>query len=138
MMRQVAPHVLAMRMPWRSASYSASLLDAWLKFIWTMYFSFVPLGEIRRPTPAPCYLFDPSKNIDHEFDRSGGPGVWTSAHSTRKSGSTWALIAVGCLNCRSRGLSSMFHSATHPVAPGLLRMSASGALLTMVIGCSSK
>src|SRR3954468_12218983 len=71
-----APHVLAMRMPWRSASYSASLLEAWLKLIWRMYFSFVPLGEMSTtPAPAPCCLLDPSKNIDHEFDRSGVPGV---------------------------------------------------------------
>src|ERR1043165_4362986 len=133
-MRRVAPQVLAMRMPWRSASYSASLLEAWLKLIWRTYFSFVPLGEISTtPASAPYCLFDPSKNIDHEFDRSGGPGVLTFAHSTRKSGSTWALIAVGCLNSRSRGLSSIFHSATRPVAPGLLSMSASGALLTIVI-----
>src|SRR3954466_9040143 len=103
-----------------------------------MYLSFVPLGETRTtPASAPCCLLDPSKYIVHEFDRSGGPGVWTSAHSTRKSGSTWALIVVGCLNCRSCELSSMFQSATRPVAPGLLRMSASGALLTIVMECSS-
>src|SRR3954471_16011483 len=129
MTRRGAPHVLAMRMPWSSASYSASLLEALLKLIWRTYRSFVPLGETSMtPAPAPCFLLDPSKNIVHELDRSGGPGVWTFVHSTRKSGSTWALIAVGCLNCMSRGLSSMFHSATCPVAPGLLRMSASGAL----------
>src|SRR4051812_40904562 len=104
-----------------------------------MYLSFVPLGETSTtPAPAPCCLLDPPKYIVHELDRSGGPGVWTSAHSTKKSGSTWALIDVGCLNCRSRGLSSMFHSATRSVASGLLRMSASGALLTIVMECSSK
>src|SRR3954471_20152674 len=130
-----------MRMPWSNASYSASLLEAWLKLLWRTYLSFVPLGEASTtPAPAPCCLLDPSKNIVHELDRSGGggAGVWTYVHSTRKSGSTWALIAVGCLNYRSRGLSSMFHSATRPVAPGLLSMSASGALLTIVIWCSSK
>src|SRR3954470_15490558 len=101
-----------------------------------MYLSLDPLGEISTmPSPAHCCLLDPSKNIVHELDRSGGLGVWTSSHSTRKSGSTWALIVVGCLNCRSRGLSSMFHSATRLVAPGLLSMSASGALLTIVIEC---
>src|ERR1041384_2098430 len=73
MMRRVAPHVLSMRMPWRSASYSASLLEAWLKLIWRTYFSFVPLGEMNTtPAPAPCCLLDPSKNIDHELDWSGG------------------------------------------------------------------
>src|SRR4051812_23989727 len=128
-----------MRMSWSSASYSSSLLEALLKLIWRTYLNFVPLGEtMTTPAPAPCCLLDPSKNIVHELDRSGGPGVWTSVHSTRKSGSTWALIVVGCLNCRSRGLSSMFHSATRPVDPGLLRMFASGALLTTEIGCSSK
>src|ERR1041385_6325027 len=105
-MRRVAPHVLAMRMPWSSASYSASLLEVWLKLIWRTYLSFVPLGETSTtPALAPCCLLDPSKNIVHELDRSGGPGVWTSVHSTRKSGSTCALIVVGCLNCRSRGMS---------------------------------
>src|SRR3954463_7695342 len=128
-----------MRMPWSSDSYSASLLEALLKLIWRTYLSLVPLGEISTtPALAPCYLLDPSKNIVHELDRSGGTGVWTSVHSTKKSGSTCALIVVGCLNCKSRGLSSMFLSATRPVAPGLLRMSASGAQLTIVIGCSSK
>src|SRR3954463_7242724 len=72
-MRRVAPHVLAMRMPWRSASYSASLLEAWLKLICRTYFSFVPLGEMSTtPAPAPCCLLEPSKNIDHEFDKSRG------------------------------------------------------------------
>src|SRR3954466_9128922 len=128
-----------MRMPWSSALYSASLLEALLNLIWRTYLSFVPLGETKTtPAPAPCCLLDPSKNIVHELDISGGPGVWISVHSTRKSGSTWALIVVGCLNCRSRGLSSMFHSATRPVAPGLLGISASGVLLTIVIGCSLK
>src|SRR4051812_29009942 len=113
-----------MRMPWRSASYSASLLEALLKLIWRTYLSFVPLGETRTtPDPTHCYLLDPSKNIVHELDRSEGPGVWTSVHSTRKSGSTWDLVVVGCLNFRSRGLSSMFHSATRPGALGLLRIS---------------
>src|SRR3954465_11117126 len=120
-----------MRMPWISASYSASLFDALLKLIWRTYLSLVPLGEISTTAaPAPCCLFDPSKNIVHELDKSGGAGVWTSVHSTRKSRSTWALIVVGCLNYRSRGLSSTFHSATRPVAPELLRISASVALLT--------
>src|SRR3954468_5022200 len=128
-----------MCMLWSSASYSASLLEALLKLIWRTYLSFVPLGETSTShAPAPCCLLDLSKNIVHEVDRSRGPSVWTSVYSTRKSGSTWALIVVGCLNCRSHGLSSMFHSATRPVAPGLLSMSVSGALLTMVMGCSSK
>src|ERR1041384_3251974 len=62
-----------MRMPWSSASYSASLLEAWLMLIWRTYLSFVPLGETSTtPAPAPCCLLDPSKNIVHEFDKSGG------------------------------------------------------------------
>src|SRR3954469_11956515 len=114
--RRVAPQAFAMRMPWSSASHSASLFEALLKLIWSTYLSLAPLGEISTtPAPAPCCLFDPSKNIVHELDRSGGAGVCTSVHSTRKSGSTWALIVVGWLNCRSRGLSSIFHSATRPV-----------------------
>src|SRR3954464_3834820 len=102
-----------MRMPWSSASYSASLLEAWLKLIWRTYLSFVPLGDTSTtPALAPCCLLDPSQNIVAEVDKYRGSCVWTSVHSTRKSGTTCALIVVGCLNCRSRGLSSMFHSAT--------------------------
>src|SRR4051812_4990228 len=101
-----------MRMMWRSASYSSSLLGALLNLIWRTYLSFVPLGETSTtPALAPCCLLEPSKNIFHELGRSGGAGVWTSVHSTRKPGSPWDLIDVGCLNCRYRGLSSMFHSA---------------------------
>src|ERR1041384_7568551 len=55
------------------------------------------------PALAPCFLFDPLKNIFQEFERSGGPGVCTSIHSTRKSGRTWSVIVVGCLTCKSRG-----------------------------------
>src|SRR3954467_1206541 len=80
--RRVAPQVFAMRMPWSSASYSSSLLEALLKLICRTYLSLVPLGEISTtPAPAPCYLLDPSKNIVHELDMSGGAGVWTSVHS---------------------------------------------------------
>src|SRR4051812_38098988 len=104
-----------------------------------MYLNFSPLGVMRTtPAPAPYFLFDPSKNIFQEFERSGGSDVCTSIHSTRKYGRTCALIVVGCLNFRSRGLSSIFHHATLPVAPGLLRMFESVALLTTVMGCSLK
>src|SRR3954463_3236536 len=71
--RWVAPQAFAMRMPWSSASYSASLFEALLKLIWSTYFSLAPLREISTtPSPAPCCLFDPSENIVHELDRSGG------------------------------------------------------------------
>src|SRR4051812_26450119 len=74
--RRVEPHVLAMHIPWSSASYSASLLVAWLKLIWRTYLSFVPLGKTSMtPALAPFCLLEPSKNIVHELDRSGGPGV---------------------------------------------------------------
>src|SRR4051812_14475769 len=100
-----------------------------------MYLRFSPLGEISTtPANAPCFLFDPSMNIFQEFERLGGPGVCTSIHLTRKSGRTWALIDVGCLNCRSRGLSFIFHCATRPIVSGLLRMPESGVLL-MCLKC---
>ena len=99
MIRRVAPQALAIRIPYKRASYSASLLEALSKLTWSTYFSFSPLGEIRTTqAPAPCFLFYLSKNIFQEFERSGRPGVCTSIHSTRKSGRTWALIAVGCRN----------------------------------------
>src|ERR1041385_8797629 len=73
MSRRVAPQAFAIRMTWSRASYSVSLLDAFSKLIWSMYFSFSPLGEISMmPAPAPCCLFDLSKNIFHELERSGG------------------------------------------------------------------
>src|SRR3954471_18627657 len=87
--RRVAPQAFTMRMPCSSASYSASLFDALLKLIWSTYLSLYPLDEISKtPAPAPWYLLDPSNNILHELERSGGQGVCTSIHSTRKSGST--------------------------------------------------
>src|SRR3954466_7248708 len=99
MIRHVAPQALAIRIPCKRALYSDSLLKALSKLTWSTYFSFSPLGEISTtPPPAPCFLFDPSKNIFQEFERSGGPGVCTSIHSTKKSGRTWALIVVGCGN----------------------------------------
>src|SRR3954466_15692310 len=71
--RQVAPQTFAMRMPWSSALYSASLFEALLKLIWSTYLSLAPLGEISKtPAPDPCCLFDPSKNIVHELDKSWG------------------------------------------------------------------
>src|SRR4051812_37679830 len=99
MIRRVASQDLVIRIPCKRASYSASLLEALSKLTWRMYFSFSPLGEISStPAPAPCFLFDPSKNIFQEFERSGGLGVCASIHSTRKSRRIWALIAVGCQN----------------------------------------
>src|SRR3954471_1858371 len=71
--RRVAPQAFAMHMSWSSASYSASLFEALLKLIWSTYLSLAPFAEISTtPAPAPCCLFDPSKNIVHEFDNSGG------------------------------------------------------------------
>src|SRR3954467_14644599 len=71
--RRVAPQGFAMHMPWSSASYSASLFEALLKLIWSSYLSLAPLGEISTtPAPAPCFLFDPSKNIVHGLHRFGG------------------------------------------------------------------
>src|SRR4051812_47768336 len=62
-----------MRMPWSSASYSASLFEALLKLIWSTYLSLAPLGEIiTTPAPAPCCLFDPSKNISMSWTGLGG------------------------------------------------------------------
>src|SRR3954469_12825560 len=83
-----------MRMSWSSASYSASLLEALLKLICRTYLSFVPLGETSTtPAPAPCCLLDPSKNIVHELDRSGG-GLVFGPLSTRHE--VWEYLGFDC------------------------------------------
>src|SRR3954452_516226 len=91
--RHVAPHALAIRIPCRSASYSASLFDGSGKFIRRTYFILSCLSDIRTtPAPAPVLLLDPSKYIVQEPDMSGREGSWASVQSTRKSGSTWDLM----------------------------------------------
>src|SRR5664279_150262 len=71
---RVAPQALAIRMPCSSASYSSSLLEALEKFICSTYRSLSPFGDVRT-TPAPSFLFLPSKYMVQELDRSGGVGV---------------------------------------------------------------
>src|ERR1043165_2149570 len=83
-----------MRMPWSSASYLASLLEAWLKLIWRTYLSFVPLGETSTtPATAPCCLLDPSKNIVQEFERSGG-GWCLELHPLDHK--IWGYLGLDC------------------------------------------
>ena len=138
-MSLVVPHAFVICMPCSYASYSASLLEGFSKLIYSMYRSLSPRGDVRTTSaPAPWILFEPSKYMFQELERLGGPGVCTSIHSTRKSGSICALIADRCLYVRSLGLSSMLHWATRPVASGLLSISMSRAQLTIMMGCSRK
>src|SRR5664279_2852581 len=70
---RVAPQALAIRMPCSNASYSASLLDALGKFIWSTYPSLSPFGDVRTtPAHAPSFIFEPSKYMVQELDKSGG------------------------------------------------------------------
>src|SRR5664279_3796806 len=92
---RVPPQALAIRMPCSNASYSASLLEALGKFIWSTYRSLSPFGDVSTtPTSAPSFLFEPSKYIVQELDRSGGVGVWSSTHSAQKSATTCDLSAL--------------------------------------------
>src|SRR5664279_3233291 len=73
---RVAMQALAIRMSCSNASYSASLLKALGKFIWSTYRSLSPFGDVRpTPAPVPSFLFEPSKYMVQELDRSGGVGV---------------------------------------------------------------
>jgi hypothetical protein len=86
---QVAPHALAIFIPWSKALYSSSLLEACGKIILNTYFNLSPCGDIKTThAPAPWTLFDPSKYIVHTLDKSGGPMFCNSSHSAVKSGST--------------------------------------------------
>ena len=72
----------------------------------------------------------------YELDVSGTEGSCISIHFVLKLGTNFAMIGVGCLHVMSKGPSSLLHLATLPIALELFRMSASGAPLTIVIGCS--
>src|SRR3954454_24647024 len=73
--RRVAPHAFAIRIPCRSASYSASLFDGSGKFIRNTYLILSRWGDIRiTPVPAPVLLLELSKYIVQEPDMSGREG----------------------------------------------------------------
>src|SRR3954465_6336671 len=81
--RRVAPHALAIRIPCRSASYSASLFDGCGKSIRKTYFILSRWGDIRTtPEPALVFLLDLSKYIVQEPDISGRAGSCASVQST--------------------------------------------------------
>src|SRR4051812_47936955 len=53
---------LAVHIPWRSASYSATLLVQGSKLICSAYLSLSPFGDVRTmPEPEPSWHLDPSK-----------------------------------------------------------------------------
>jgi hypothetical protein len=130
---------LAIFIPWSSASYSASLLEACGKLILSTYFNLSPCGDIRTtPAHASWTLFDPSKYIVHTLDRSGGLVFYNSSHSAVKSGKTCDLIAFHFSYVMSMGDNSIPHKETCPVAKGLFNILDSGASLTTMIGCTVK
>jgi hypothetical protein len=46
-----------------------------------------------RPTPAPIFISDPSKNMVQSFGWIRAAESWVSTHSTTKSAKTWDLMA---------------------------------------------
>jgi hypothetical protein len=98
-----------------------------------------PCGDIKTtPAPAPWILFEPSKDIVHTLDRSGGPVLCNSSHSAVKSGKTCDLIVFRFSYVMSRGDNSIPHKETRHVAEGLFNILDSGASLTTMIGCTTK
>src|SRR6266498_4303056 len=113
------PSDMAIRSPWRRASYLAALLDAG-KYIWRTYLSRSPVGEMSTmPAPAPSIMREPSTYIVQYSSFSVMAGVWTSVHSAMKSTSAWDLMAVRGWMVSSKELSSTAHFVIRPVASRL-------------------
>jgi hypothetical protein len=91
---RVAPQAFAMRIPCRTASYSASLFQGFVKRIRKTYCILSPYGDTSTtPALAPETRLEPSMYIVHEFDKSGSSGICASVHSAMKSDRTCNLIA---------------------------------------------
>jgi hypothetical protein len=124
---RVAPQAFAIRMPCRTASYSALLFEGFAKHIRKTYRILSPCGDTRTtPAPAPKTCLEPSTYIVHEFDRSGSSGICASVHSAMKSGRTCDLIADYRWYVISHGPRVIPQSETRPIASGLLSMLETG------------
>ena len=97
-----------------TASYSASLLEAWNPNL-SAYSMSIPSGEVRiKPAPLPCAFEAPSTESFH-IGRSSSERVGSAssigANSMTKSARTCPFIAVLGLYLMSNSLSSMAHFA---------------------------
>ena len=92
-----------------TASYSASLLEAWNPNLNTYSMS-IPYGEVRiRPAPLPCAFEAPSTE-SFQIGRSVGVLAGTiEVNSMTKSARTCPFISVFGLYLMSNSLNSMAH-----------------------------
>ena len=95
-----------------TASYSASLLEAWNPNL-SAYSMSIPSGEVRiNPTPLPCAFMAPSTE---SFQMGRSVGAWVflvgsvEVISMTKSVKTCPFIVVFGLYLMSNSLSSMAH-----------------------------
>ena len=105
-----------------TASYSASLLEAWNPNLNACLMS-IPSGEVRiRPAPLPC-AFNASST--ESFQMEGLVSVWafsagsSGVNSTTKSAKICPFIAVFGLYRMSNSLSSMAHFISLSEVSGL-------------------
>ena len=105
-----------------TASYSASLLEAWNPNL-SAYSTSIPSGEVRiKPVPLPCAFEAPSTESFH-MGRSSSDWVGsespTGANSMIKSARICPFMAVFGLYRMSNSLSSMAHFINLPETSGL-------------------
>ena len=105
-----------------TASYSASLLEAWNPSL-SAYSMSIPSGEVRiKPAPLPCAFMAPSIE---SFQMGRSVGAWmflvssAKGNSMTKSSKTCPFIAVFDLYLMSNSLSSMAHFVSLPEVSGL-------------------
>ena len=105
-----------------TASYSASLLEAWNPNL-SAYSMSMPYGEVRiRPAPFPCAFATPStESFQMKGSVSVGACLTGSAEVNfmTKSVKTYPFIVVFSLYWMSNSLSSMAHFISLPKVSGL-------------------
>ena len=105
-----------------TASYSASLLEAWNPNL-SVYSMSIPSGEVRiRPAPLP-YAFVAPSTESFQMGRSVGVCAFSAGsaevNSMTKSAKTYHFITVFGLYLMSNSLTSMAHFISLPEASGL-------------------
>ena len=105
-----------------TASYSASLLEAWNPNL-SVYSMSIPSGEVRiKPAPLPCTFVAPSIE-SFQMGRSVGAWVFSvgsaEVNSMTKSAKTCPFITFFGLYLMSNSLSFMAHFISLPEVSGL-------------------